>query len=65
MRIKEKPKATKKQKAYLAWMGLTPPKRSGRLSQLNKSNQRDKKRFKSELAAITASEEASLEGLKW
>lgn len=38
MRIKARSGVTRKQKAYLKWMGFTPPKSQGRLAQLNKHN---------------------------
>jgi hypothetical protein len=38
MKIKPAPKATRKQKAYLKWMGLEEPKKASRLKQLNKFN---------------------------
>lgn len=37
MKIKPRPRVTRKQKAYLKWMGLEKPKKQSRLPQLNKS----------------------------
>ena len=42
MRIKSPPKVNRKQKAYLKWMGLLPPKTKGRLAQLNKHNRKSR-----------------------
>jgi hypothetical protein len=40
MKIRERTGKSRKQKAYLKWMGLTPPRSSGRLKQLNKHNRK-------------------------
>lgn len=40
MRIKPKSGSTKKQKAYLKWMGIAIPKTRARLPQLNKHNRK-------------------------
>lgn len=56
MRIKPKPKITRKQKAYLKWMGMVKPKSKGRLAQLNKHNRKSLHK-PSELVAIAQSED--------
>lgn len=40
MKIKDRPKTTRKQKAYLKWMGLDKPRKQSRLGQLNKHNRK-------------------------
>ncbi len=55
MKIKPKPRTTRKQKSYLKWMGLIKPKKAGRLGQGNKSNSLMKKVYcKSELQKAIA-----------
>lgn len=45
MKIKEKPRKTKMTKSYMEWLGIELPKKSGRLSQLNKHNKRKPSEF--------------------
>ena len=40
MKIKPRTGPSRKQKAYLKWMGFLPPKTKGRLKQLNKHNRK-------------------------
>jgi hypothetical protein len=52
MRIKPRVAITRKQKAYLKWMGLLPPKKVGRLSSLNKHNRKMKALHVSEFVSM-------------
>lgn len=40
MKIKPRTGESRKQKAYLKWMGLVPPRKVSRLKQLNKHNRK-------------------------
>ncbi len=57
MKIKSKPRKTKKQKAYLEWMGLEKPKSKGRMGQLNKHNRKSRHQQSELIKAIINSGE--------
>lgn len=59
MKIKPKSGSTKKQKAYLKWMGILPPKSKARLPQLNKHNRTSLHRENEAVAMFRRLEEVS------
>jgi len=61
MKIKPAPKVSRKQKAYLKWMGLEKPKPLYRLGQLNKANRLAKRSISSEFVRMARAVEAMKE----